>query len=234
MPRMPKNPDDVRYNEQPFRVESLKEFADMANRLGQRAAEGHPLPDETALLNIADNWPTFEPRQLKRLLAQLSMRSTPKCYSKIKEIVAELEDEDLRSFAHIAMNVGQIKLESDLLGEPMMMMVASPLGGVGRRLRAYFAVISDEKLDEPRFRLVRAAYEDACRELDGVLESAEWTPDFILLGVLLSFDVALNDLIERGLEECPFLEAEFLATNVMKPTGEQILDWKQGRKRRRN
>jgi len=43
-----------------------------------------------------------------------------------------------------------------------------------------------------------------------------------------SFDYAIGEIVDAGIDACEFIKKEYYLTNVEIPTSEQILDWING------
>jgi hypothetical protein len=135
---------------------------------------------------------------------------------------------EVKDFAVAALNYCRYKIENKLLDIPMDM-VSGGLGGTENKMRIYVAVSGKDEINAEHFALIKIAFEKATKERDSILEKAELHNFYVSLIILCSFDYAIGDIINAGIDQCKFLQSDYYATNVEIPKDSRIRDWLDGK-----
>lgn len=109
--------------------------------------------------------------------------------------------------------------------------ITTELGGEGHRLR-YYAVISalnGRPLTNQQKKIIKEQFNIVSKSHDSKIEKIEFSKNYALIKLLVSIDVALQDVIDDGMNSCnaveKFLRFHFYCTNVRKPTKQVIADY---------
>lgn len=109
--------------------------------------------------------------------------------------------------------------------------ITSGLGGEGHRLRYYVVIstLNDGSFTKQQKDIVRKQFNRVSKKLDSEIEEIKFSPNYALIKLLVSVEVALQDVIDEGMNSCntieKFLRFHFYATNVQKPTRKIIEDY---------
>lgn len=210
-------PDELRIIEHEMTLEAMLSFYNMSRRLKKQE-------EETIVLEKARSWETLIPnRAVKELLVQLAAFGSVECFRMLEGIAPKLP-KDIKPFGYVALNQARMLLETSLMDGPVGFIV-SGLGGKGNKIRFYFAVTTKRPFTDGMKRYVRAVYQDVCKETDSEMEEIEFSEQYLLIKMLGSFDYSISDIIERGIQECDFLDNRFYVTNISKPSVEDIQHW---------
>ncbi len=121
-------------------------------------------------------------------------------------------------------------LESDLL-EVEGGFLSTGLGGKKDKFRYFFVVSSKGGLafSEIHRSTLKRAFETIEKKYNAEMEEIYFGPDHAMIGMLIPMDVAVRDVIEKGIRECnkakDFLNFHYYVTNVKKPTNEELLKY---------
>ena len=163
--------------------------------------------------------------QKKLVLVQLAQRGSAEAYRLVQEYCTR-PDPGLEDWSRIALYECRMRMESDLLDEPVGL-ISTGLGGDGERLRYIFVLaFSDEPLAEEQQQEIREALDSVCRKHRSPVEEAQFRPACLYVQVLVPLDVAVGAVIEESISLLNQGEGEvyhdYLATNVAEPTEEEI------------
>ncbi|MEM9991516.1 MAG: hypothetical protein AAF738_07100 [Bacteroidota bacterium] len=179
--------------------------------------------NRTAILDNQEQWADLNIQALKCLLVALAAEGNVKSFRQIETILSEKGDA-IGDFGAVTRMYARMKLESKLTDTPAGV-ILSGLGGKGDMLRYYFVLASEEVITDARARFVEGELQEICQNHAAELEEVEHTPQYILVKILVSVAEAIGELIELVTDACPFLEQEFICTNVKKPSPEFIQRW---------
>ncbi|MGB5686175.1 MAG: hypothetical protein WBM35_10195 [Candidatus Electrothrix sp.] len=196
-----------------------------------------PQPDYTILVrqgkelsgNMSGN--TMSISEKKIILVQLASWGTTEAYQLLRQYCAR-PDSALAEWSRIALYECRMRLESDLLDEPVGL-ISTGLGGDGERLRYIFVLVfQGESSEEGQQREIREGLDKVCLEHRSVVEQAQFRPPCLYVQVLVPMDVAVGEVIEESLARLNQQKEEFLpdylVTNVSVPTEEEIQEFLDG------
>ncbi|MCI5161893.1 MAG: hypothetical protein D3917_07695 [Candidatus Electrothrix sp. AX5] len=186
-----------------------------------------PQPNYAALIRQGEQLSgnTMPISEKKRILVQLSCRGTAEAYRLLQEYCTR-PDSALAEWSRIAMYECRMRLESDLLDEPVGL-ISTGLGGNGERLRYIFVLVfQGESSEEGQQREIREGLDKVCQQYRSVVEQAQFRLSCLYVQVLVPMDVAVGEVIEESLARLNQQKEEFLpdylVTNVSVPTDEEI------------
>lgn len=187
-------------------------------------------PDYTVLLYQGEELPgsTMPIPRKKTVLMELARWGTAEAYRLVQEYCAR-PDPGLEEWSRIALYECRMRMESDLLDEPVGL-ISTGLGGEGQRLRFIFVLaLQGEAPEEKRQQAMRKVLDEVCERQGSSIEQAEFRPSCLVVQVLVPLDVAVGAVIEesivslnRGKEE---VYQDYLVTNVSVPTEEEIQEF---------
>ena len=157
------------------------------------------------------------------MLVCLSEIGDVKSYRKIEEII-EINNPEILNFSFVSLKFSRLNLENDLSDEPIGF-ISSELGGKGNKLRYYFVLKSKEKIKNESESIITNELNGICNQHDSELEKIENHGNYVLIKILVSIDFAIWNIIEKLTNKCPFIDKEYICTNVEKPTIEFIEKW---------
>jgi len=160
----------------------------------------------------------------KEVLTHLARSGSVTSYRALEAFMKNEESEEMQKWAVVALQHCRMHLENDLLDEPIGF-IATGLGGKGTKIRYYFVLESKEPLRKVIIDEVVYQYENIAPTYNAEIEKIEQFENFILVKILCPISSKLNELIEEGLANLPFLVDNFVATNVVKPTLEKMKEW---------
>lgn len=210
-------PDEFRVIESQINFEVIDEYYELLEELDGQ-------PDN---LDELGNWENIKSKEaIKKLLVKLSKIGDVPSYRKIERII-EAQNSEIMAFAHVALKFARMNLENQLSDEPIGF-ISSGLGGKGNKLRYYFAITSDEKIEKDKETFIVDELQKVCARCDSEFEEIENHGNYVLIKILVSIDFAIGIVIEELINECPFIDEGYLCTNVEKPTVEFINQWING------
>ena len=165
----------------------------------------------------------------KKLLILLAHSGTAESYQIIEKYLRHANGE-WKQWALLSLKECRAFLESDLL-EVEGGFISTGLGGKGNKFRYFFIVSSKGGLafSETQRSTLKGALETIGQENNAVIEEIHFGPDHAMIGMLIPMDVAVGDVIEKGIRECnktkDFLNFHYYVTNVKKPTNEELLKY---------
>ena len=175
----------------------------------------------------AENILTLPSEDQKELLAQLGKSGTVPSYRAIEKYMNDVDNEEMGKWAVVALQHCRIHVENDLLDEPIGF-IATGLGGKGMKIRYYFVLASHEPLRQVMIDEVEANYREIVKEFDAEIEEVTQLDNYISVRILCPIRVKLREVVERGLENYPFLKEDYIATNMTKPNMKMIDRWEKG------
>lgn len=105
------------------------------------------------------------------------------------------------------------------------------MGGEGHRLRNYVVIstLNNKPFTKQQKDIVREQFNRVSEKLDSKIEEIKFSKTYALIKMLVSVQVALQDVIDEGMNSCnsaeEFLHFHFYCTNVQKPTKKTINDY---------
>lgn len=111
--------------------------------------------------------------------------------------------------------------------------IGTELGGEGHRLRNY--VIISTKGDNPfatnEKQIITDTFAKICQKYDSQIETIEFFETYALIKLLVSIDVAIGEVIDKGIIACnkkgDFLRFHYYVTNVKRPTEKEMKEYLQ-------
>ena len=175
--------------------------------------------------------PNTPPKDKKEILAVLAHRGTVKAY-RIIERFLETAEQALVDWGVLALQECRMFLESSLSHRNIGMLVTG-LGGKDNRLR-YFLMIhprSDAAFTVAQEATIKRGFSHICSRFNSILENVETHQRYATMMVLVPLDVAVAEVIERGIDECntfcDLLDANYYVRNDRIPTEAEILHYLQ-------
>jgi hypothetical protein len=175
--------------------------------------------------NLA-NKSSIDPESIqKKEFTELAADGSIEAFRQIERILSESElSKEVRQFGLVALNFCRFKIENDLLDEPVDM-ISGGLGGTENKMRYFLALVGHTAITPFQFDFLKDAFDKVTKDRDSILEEAQNFNKYVTLLILGSYDYAIGEIIDAGIDECEFLEKEYYLTNVEIPTSEQILKW---------
>jgi len=167
----------------------------------------------------------------KSILVQLACLGTAEAYRLLLKYCTQ-PDPALEQWSMIAMYECRMRLESDLLDEPIGL-ISTGLGGDGERLR-YVVVFAfqEEAPAEGQQREIGEGLDKVCQRYRSVVEQVQFRPACLYVQVLVPMDVAVGEVIEESIARLnrrdELFRQEYLVTNVSVPTEEEIWEFLDG------
>ena len=161
--------------------------------------------------------------QLKKYVTQLSIIGSVAALRAL-EAYEKKASEDLLKWTQMSLTQCRIKVESELLDEPISY-ITTGLGGRGNKIRYYMAAKSPEKLTPGRVQFAYQEFKDLTKEWKAELESMENMGTYLLFRMLVPLNVMIPDMVTEGVERCGFLDSQFWLSNMHKPTDEDLEEW---------
>lgn len=189
-----------------------------------------PQPDYASLIlqgeQLADK--TMSISQKKLALVQLARWGTAGAYRLVQKYCTR-PDSGLEEWSRIAMYECQMRLEQEMLDEPVGL-VSTGLGGQGERLRFIFVLaLQEEASAEGKQQEVQGALDKVCQRYRSIVESTQFQAPCLQVQALVPLDVAVGKVIEEIIvsfnrEQEEFCQ-DYLVTNVSVPTEEEIREF---------
>ena len=164
----------------------------------------------------------------KREFTELVLNGSIDSFRQIERILSNgnlLEEE--RDFGIVALNFCRFKIENDLLDEPIGL-ISGGLGGAKNKMRYFLALEGTGEITQNQFDYLNEVFDKVTSERDSILENVKNFDKYVTLLILGSFDYAIGEIVDTGIDACEFLKKEYYLTNVEIPTSERILDWMNG------
>jgi hypothetical protein len=109
--------------------------------------------------------------------------------------------------------------------------ITTELGSEGHRLRNYVVIssLNSKPFTNKQKEIIKKQFKIVSKKHDSKVEEIEFSKNYALIKILVSVEVALQDVIDDGMNSCnekdEFLRFHFYATNVLKPTKKIIRDY---------
>lgn len=109
--------------------------------------------------------------------------------------------------------------------------ITTELGGEENRLRNYVVIsaLNNKPFTKKRREIIKKQFNIVCKKYDSKIEEIEFSKNYALIKLLVSIDVALQDVVDDGMNSCniaeKFLRFHFYCTNVRKPIKKLIKDY---------
>ncbi|MCP4365058.1 MAG: hypothetical protein GY800_07125 [Planctomycetes bacterium] len=189
-----------------------------------------PQPDYASLIRQGEQLvdKSMPISQKKVVLAELSQWGTTEAYRVVQEY-ATCPDQGLEEWSRIALYECRVRLEEELLGEPIGL-ISTGLGGDGQRLRFIFVLAFREEIPEEKEQLeMRGILDEVCKQYGSGVEQAEFRPSCLYVQVLVPVAVAVGEVIEEGVallnQGKKAVCQDYLVTNASVPTEEEIQEF---------
>lgn len=161
----------------------------------------------------------------REMLVRLALCGTVDAYRAIEQYVKN-PDPALRQWSQVSLYECRMRLESELLEEPVGI-ISTGLGGAQHRLRYLVAVgLSCPPLHDSQRRRMESAWRAICRQHDSILEHASFHPTHVLFTLLVSMKMPVGTVIDAGIAAAngdgQILRRHYFVTNVEVPTEEEV------------
>lgn len=209
-------PNELRVIESQINSDSIDEYYEMLEKLEKE--------DQANNLKEYSSWKDLKSKEaIKELLVILSKIGDIKSYRLIEKII-DTKNLEIIEFAHVALKFARLNLENQLSNESIAF-VSSGLGGKDNRLRYYFVIKSEKKIEKEKELIIVDELLKICKRSDSEFEEIENQGNYVLIKVLVSIDFAIGNVIDQLINKCPFVDEGYLCTNVEKPTNKFINKW---------
>jgi hypothetical protein len=209
-------PDEFRVVESQINSDTITEYYELLEKLEKEGQSNN--------LKEFSGWKDLKSKEaIKELLVILSEVGDVKSYREIEKI-SESKYPEIIEFAHVALKFARLNLENQLSDEPIGF-VSSELGGKENKLRYYFVIKSKKEIEKKKETMIVDELQKICGRSDSEFEEIENHSNYVLIKILVSIDFAIGNVIEQLINKCPFVDEEYLCTNVEKPTDEFINEW---------
>lgn len=163
----------------------------------------------------------------KEVLILLAHLENIKAFHIIDRYLAITKKGKIRNWAILCFQEAYMFLAEDLLtGEQMM--ISTGAESKGNKLRYYFVIsrFDGKKFSKKESSDISANFKHVCKELDSELENFEPSDNYILMEALVSIDMAVGELIEKGITICNMekniIKFHYYVNNIKKPTKKDI------------
>lgn len=109
--------------------------------------------------------------------------------------------------------------------------IATGLGGEGHKLRNYVVIstLNNSPFTKQQRDIVKKQFTKISNKFGSKIEEISFSKTYALIKILVSVEVALQEVIDEGMISCnaveKFLRFHFYCTNVQKPTKRVIEDY---------
>ena len=109
--------------------------------------------------------------------------------------------------------------------------ITAGLGGEGHRLHNYVVIntLNNSTFTKQQKDIIRKQFNKVSKKYDSKIEEINFSKTYALIKILVSVEVALQEVIDEGINFCndveEFLRFHFYCTNVQKPTKKVIEDY---------
>ena len=166
-----------------------------------------------------------QPESQKSEFVKLALEGDIISYRKIENLIANGNlSEKLKDFGMVALNHCRMMIENDLLDESEGM-VSGGLGGTYNKLRYFVALAGKDIITLSQFDLLKKSFTEVTKQKDSILEESTNYGKYVTMLILGSFDYAIGDIIESGINSYGFIYNDYYVTNVEIPAEEDILKW---------
>jgi len=162
----------------------------------------------------------------KERFAELASVEFVDVYRTIERYV-QSGQEELRSWAILALQESRMLLESKLLNENQVI-ISTGLGGKDGRLRYHIVLIHRKgiKFTVVQQKVIRNEFEIMIKQQDGMVEKLSFYKSYATLLVLIPIKVIIKEEFRKTIMECnqygDFLKENFIVTNVKELTWDEI------------
>jgi len=203
-------------------VQTQKEYIDYSHTFDH----GELTEKETLFLSniLFDNDAPVEAK--KKALALLAHLGTIIAFRQIEKYHKN-PDKDLKQWAALALQECKMFLESSLI-DVSMGFISSGLGGLNNRLRYYFLILpsTEKPFTKTQKDIIKEELPIVCKNLNSVLETIDFSENFVGVTILVPMDVAVGTVIETGIKECNalsgFVFEHYYVTNQKIPDKSEI------------
>lgn len=209
-------PKEIRVVEYAIDADTMRQYQRLAEYYKSIEINGYVLEMDLAALKEED--------EFRKVLVQIACLGSVEAYRKLEQFEKTDLSEWKEKWTQMALMQCQIQLENELRDEPIGF-IATGLGGLGNKIRYFFAVKSDQPFDAGKDRFVQQIFEEILKEYEADLEEVIVYEHFIQFKVLLPFNISLVEIVIKGIESCDFLDEEFFITNTQHPTKQDLIDW---------
>jgi hypothetical protein len=166
--------------------------------------------------------------QKKLVLVQLASWGTAEAYRMMQKYAAR-PDQGLEEWSRIALYECRMRLEEELLGEPVGL-ISTGLGGDGQRLRFIFVLAFREETPGEKQQLeMRKVLDEVCERHGAGVEQVDFRNSCLFVQVLVPLDVAVGAVIEESIFSLNRVKEEvyqdYLVTNVAEPSEGEIQEF---------
>lgn len=212
-------PKEIRVVEYAIDAETMRQYHRLAEYYKNIEINEYVLEMDLATLDEEENF--------RKVLVQIACLGSVEAYRKLEQFEKTELLEGREKWTQMALMQCQIQLENELRDEPIGF-IATGLGGLGDKIRYFFAVKSDQPLEEGKGRFAQQIFEQVLKEHNADLEEVIVYEHIIQFKVLLPFNISLVEVVIKGIEDCDFLDEEFFITNTQHPTEQDLIDWVEG------
>lgn len=170
----------------------------------------------------------------KKVSVGLAHCGTVKVYEVIKKFL-KTSSKKMKPWAKLALYECEMFLRQDLT-EKNQGMILTGLGGKRNLLRYYFVIslIIEENFNSKEKEIIKTSFNFIAEKLKSEIESTKFNKNYALIKSLIPMDVAIGDLIEKGIGECnqylKILKTHYYVTNLKKPSIKDIKEYLKGYK----
>ncbi len=214
-----RNMEDFKVIEFGIDFEVVKEYWKLVNTLKEKIS-----PD--LLKERFEKIHTFSIEDQKELLSHLGRSGSIESYRSLERFMDKVEGEEMTKWAVIALQHCRVHLENDLLDEPIGF-IATGLGGKGSKIRFYAVLFSKEPLRPAMISEIEASFRENAPDFNIDIEEVETLENCILVRMLCPLNMQLSEIVDVSIEDYPFIEEDYIATNMAKPTLKLIEEWKE-------
>ncbi|HOK37830.1 MAG TPA: hypothetical protein P5312_05125 [Bacteroidales bacterium] len=209
-----KNPYSIKIIETNVDPDTQIEFFKLIQKFGNQNIKISPEKLESQLINETNH------QKIKELLSQLTLSGTVEAYRIIEKYV-ESAPEDLKKWAFLAYKQSKMFLESSLLEEESVIYIASGLGGLGHRLRYFFALVGKSILTDGQIKLAKGEVEYFLKKHDAIIEEINTSGKFIFFKALIPVQIEVITIMQEIVSEInqygDFLNENVFITNEKIP-----------------
>jgi hypothetical protein len=108
--------------------------------------------------------------------------------------------------------------------------ISSGLGGLANRMRYYFLLLplTDKLFTPTQSEIIRDELLLVCKELNCILETTDFSANYVGMTILVPMDVAVGNVIETGIKKCnelgEFVFPYYYVANTNIPNDAEITD----------
>lgn len=173
--------------------------------------------------------PDVDDDDKKTLICQLASFDKVDYFRALEKYI-ELVDEQLKSWATLAVQESRMLIESSLLDEKQLF-ISTGLGGKGSKLRYFVALISTSNgaFTPAHQDIINKEFSFNLNKFDGELEEIVFDDKFAMMTCLLPIQKPIQEILNKTTQECNtfgnFIQKNILITNVKKLSTDEIHDF---------